>query len=262
LPFGDSSHQSSAPIYQTDLAQTPLPEILVTVHRYKAPGAIDCRRGDETKRIFLDHGRIIFATTNQRTESLGDRLVREGRITQEQYDASLERMKITGKRHGVTLVEMNMVTAEELFVLVRDQIQAIIDSVFGWTTGTISFTPGRDKNLEFVKVDISVPDAILRGARIIPEAKTLVARLGSKTTYFDRTHTTVEKTPLGVEEMHLSADERHLLDAVDGRHALGDLVMTPPLTAGENARILYAFSALGMIAPCDPRGVKVQVKSK
>jgi len=82
-----------------------------------------------------------------------------------------------------------------------------------------------------------------------------VARLGSKTTYFDRTHT-------AVEEMHLSADEQHLLDAVDGRHALGDLVMTPPLTAGENARILYAFSALGMIAPCDPRGVKVQVKSK
>ena len=255
MPFGDSSHQSSAPIYQTDLAHTPLPEILVTIHRYKAPGAIDCRRGDETKRIFLDHGRIIFASTNQRTESLGDRLVREGRITQEQYDASVARMKITGKRHGVTLVEMEMLTAEELFVLVRDQIQAIIDSVFGWTTGTIAFTPGRDKNLEFVKVDISVPDAIVRGVRLIPDAKGLVAHLGTKTTYFDRTHTPIE-------DMHLSADEQHLLDAVDGRHALGDLVMTPPLPAGENARILYAFSALGMIAPCDPRGVKVQVKQK
>jgi hypothetical protein len=261
LPFGDPSQQSGAPIYQTDLAQTPLPEILVTIHRYKAPGAIDCRRGDELKRIFLDHGRIIFASTNQRTESLGDRLVREGRITQEEYDASLARMKITGKRHGVTLVEMNLLTAEELFVLVRDQIQAIIDSVFGWTTGTIAFTPGRDKNLEFVKVDISVPDAILRGARLIPDAKMLVSHLGSKTTYF-----AVVSRESGVgsrdDEPHLSADEQHLLDAVDGRHALGDLVSTPPLSAPENARILYAFSALGMIAPCDPRGVKVQVKSK
>lgn len=255
MPFGDSSHQSSAPIYQTDLAHTPLPEILVTIHRYKAPGAIDCRRGDEMKRIFLDHGRIIFASTNQRTESLGDRLVREGRITQTQYDASVERMKITGKRHGVTLVEMGMLTADELFILVRDQIQAIIDSVFGWTTGTISFTPGRDKNLEFVKVDISVPDAIVRGVRLIPDAKGLVSHLGTKTTYFDRTNATIEET-------HLGADEQHLLDAVDGRHALGDLVNTPPLPAGENARILYAFSALGMIAPCDPRGVKVQVKQK
>ena len=40
------------------------------------------------------------------------------------------------------------------------------------------------------------------------------------------------------------------------------LVATPPLPAPENARVLYAFSALGMIAPCDPRGVKVQVKAK
>ncbi|HEY2324959.1 MAG TPA: hypothetical protein VGJ82_19020, partial [Thermoanaerobaculia bacterium] len=165
------------------------------------------------------------------------------------------RMKITGKRHGITLVEMQMLTAEDLFVLVHDQIQAIIDSIFGWTTGTIAFTPGRDKALEFVKVDISVPDAIVRGVRLIPDAKGLVARLGTKTTFFDRTHA-------AIEDMHLGADEQHLLDAVDGRHALGDLVMTPPLTAGENARILYAFSALGMIAPCDPRGVKVQVKQK
>jgi hypothetical protein len=259
VPFGDSSHQSSAPIYQTDLAHTPLPEILVTIHRYKAPGAIDCRRGDELKRIFLDHGRIIFASTNQRTESLGDRLVRNGRITQAQYDASLERMKITGKRHGVTLVEMEMLTAEELFVLVRDQIQAIIDSVFGWTTGTIAFTPGRDKNLEFVKVDISVPDAIVRGVRLIPDAKALVAHLGTKTTYFD---VVSRESGVGSRADNLTADEQHLLDAVDGRHALGDLVLTPPLPAGENARILYAFSALGMIAPCDPRGVKVQVKQK
>src|SRR5206468_1845582 len=126
------------------------------------------------------------------------------------------------------------------------------------TTGMISFTPGRDKALEFVKVDISVPDAIVRGVRLIPDAKNLVARLGTKTTYFERVSRELGAGSRGVqdptpdsrlptpEEMHLGADEQHLLDAVDGRHALGDLVNTPPLSAGENARILYAFSALGM----------------
>src|SRR5690242_9990800 len=91
---------SSTPLYQTDLAQTPLPEILVKIHRYKVPGAIDCRRGTEHKRVFLDRGHVIFATTNQITESLGDRLMREGRLTQEQYDESVRRMKVTQKRHG------------------------------------------------------------------------------------------------------------------------------------------------------------------
>src|SRR5690348_7237187 len=102
----------AAPLYTSDLAQTPLPEMLVKIHRYKAPGAIECRRGNELKRIFLDGGHVIFATTNQITESLGDRLMREGRLTQEQYDESVRLMKVTQKRHGVTLVEMGLLTQE------------------------------------------------------------------------------------------------------------------------------------------------------
>src|SRR5438128_9215294 len=103
------------PLYQTDLAQTPLPEILVKIYRYKVPGVVECRRGTESKRIFLDRGKIIFATTNQIIESLGDRLVRAGRLTQEQYDESVRRLKETHKRHGVTLIEMGLMSHEQLF---------------------------------------------------------------------------------------------------------------------------------------------------
>ena len=40
----DEQSPPSKPVYQTDIANTPLPEILVTIHRYKAPGAIDIAR--------------------------------------------------------------------------------------------------------------------------------------------------------------------------------------------------------------------------
>jgi hypothetical protein len=245
-----SGPSSSTPLYQTDLGQTPLPEILVKIHRYKAPGVIDCRRGTELKRIFLDRGNVIFATTNQITESLGDRLVREGRLTQEQYDESVRLLKQTQKRHGVTLVEMGLLTHEELFVLVRDQIQDILWSVFTWSHGDVAFTPGRDKNLEFVKVEIPVPQAILQGVRRMPDARALVARLGTKATLFQRTNETVEG-------LTLNADEQHLLDTVDGKRPLVDLVNTPPLPASENARILYAFHALQLIEVHTP--IKVQI---
>jgi hypothetical protein len=250
---GEPLQQPAAPLYQTDLAQTSLPEILVKIHRYRVPGVLEFRRGDEVKRVFFDKGHIIFATTNQLTESLGDKLVRVGRITQDEYDESVRRMKITGKRHGVTLVEMKLLTAEEMFNYVREQIEEIVLSIFTWTTGTVAFTPGRDKNLEFVKVDIPVPAAVLRGARVLPDAKALVAKLGTRTTLFERATT-------DVEQIVLSEAEQHLLDAVDGRRALADLVNVPALPAADNARILYAFLALGLIAPHEPRGVKVQVK--
>ena len=246
-----ASGPSSNPLYQTDLAQTPLPEILVKIHRYKVPGVVECRRGTEVKRIFLDRGKIIFATTNQIIESLGDRLVRAGRLTQEQYDESVRRLNETHKRHGVTLIEMGLMTHEELFAEVRDQIQEILWTLFTWTSGAVTFTPGRDKNLEFVKTDISVPQAILHGVRSMPDAKTLVARLGTKTTVFERTEN-------AIEDLHLSENEQRLLDSVNGKRPLVDLVNIPPLLPGENARIFYAFHALQLIAPKEP--IKVQVR--
>jgi hypothetical protein len=232
----------------------PLAEVLVKIHRYRAPGRVDCKRGDEIKRIYLDHGQIVFATTNQLGESLGDKLFREGRITRAQYDESLIRAMESGNRHGTTLVEMRVLSPEDLFTAVHEQIEEIIWPIFGWDSGTVSFTAGRDKKQEFIKVDVPVPVAILRGVRHVADARALVARLGIKTTLFARAtgHT---------EGLILDADEQHLLDTVDGRKVLYELVNTPPLAASDNARILYAFFALGLIVPREPRQIKVKLKT-
>jgi hypothetical protein len=241
-----------AQLYQTDLAQTPLPELLVKIYRYRAPGVIECRRGDGIKRIYLDRGEIIFATTNQLTESLGDKLMREGRITRQQYDESVQRLRVTGKRHGVTLMEMKILDADQLAVAVREQIQEIVWSVFEWPDGTVSFTPGREKHLEYVKIELAVPTAIMQGVRRMSDAKGLVARLGSRTTV-------LTKTAEPLAGVSLEPDEQRLFDQVDGKRSLYELVLMSPLSASDNARILYGLYALQMIAIKQP--VKVQIKT-
>ena len=249
------SHQRTArPVYQTDLAQTPLPEILVTIHRYRAPGVIECRRGNEQKEIFLEGGHIVFATSNQVRDSLGDRLLNEGKITREQYEESVRLLLNTGKRQGTILTEMQVLSPELMLESVREQIQDIVWSVFAWDGGTISFTPGRDRHREFVKLDIPIPQALMEGVRHMADAKALIARMGEKTTLLARTATEVP-------ELVLDEDETHLLDAVDGKRALYELVNTPPLGPGVNARLLYAFRTLGLIEPKAPTRVKVQIKS-
>jgi hypothetical protein len=252
-PAGENS-PAPAPLYQTDLAQTPLPEILVTIHRYKVPGMVECRNGDELKRIYLDRGRLIFASTNQISESLGDMLLAEGRITREQYDESVQRLKQTKKRHGVTMVEMRIIAADELFAAVQRQIQQIVWSMFEWGAGSASFTPGRYKNLEFVKIDLSVPEAVMRGVCRMPDARLATTRLGTKTTLYGR-------SDQAVQDVVLSPDEQSLLDSIDGRRGLYELVQHPPLSAGDNARALYGFLALKLIVPVLPQRVKVQVQT-
>lgn len=243
----------SAALYQTDLSQTPLPEILVTIHRYKVPGTIECRRGDDVKRVFLDRGQIIFATSSRVEDSLGDKLLREGKISREQYDESGRRIRTTGKRQGVALIEMRALEPKDLFVALREQIQEIVWSLFAWQDGTVIFTPGRDKHLEFIKIEIPIPQAILQGVRRMPDARVLVSRLGTKTTLLERT------AAIG-SDFSLRPEEAALLEQVDGRTPLVDLINKPPLTPADNARVLYGFFALQLIAIRQP--VKVQIRTE
>jgi uncharacterized protein DUF4388 len=254
LPNDGPASNTNPPLYQSDLAQTPLPEILVTIHRYRAPGIVECRRGAEVKSIYLEGGEIIYASSNQIRDSLGDLLLRAGRLTQEQYDESVRLLATTGKRQGTILTEMRALEPRELFLALHEHIRGILWSVFAWDFGTVAFRPGREKHLEFVKVQIPVPQALMEGVRRMPDPRSLVARLGTKATLF-------EKTGTNLHSLALQPEEQRLLDVIDGRHTLFELTQTPPLSAPDNARILYALFTLGLIATKETK-IKVQLKTE
>ena len=75
--------------FRGDLSKTPLPEVLQTVHHYRVPGVLVARRGDVEKKIYIWDGDVIFATSSDRSESLGNVLLAKGRLTQEQFDESV-----------------------------------------------------------------------------------------------------------------------------------------------------------------------------
>ena len=67
--------------YTGDLAQEPLPEILRTIYFYRVPGVLTVESGGVTKKIYLLGGNIIFATSTDRSESLGQYLKRSALIS-------------------------------------------------------------------------------------------------------------------------------------------------------------------------------------
>ena len=250
-----SSPSTKKSLFRGDLAQTPVPEVLATIHKYRVPGFIECVRGTETKRVYIDEGNIIFASSTRTDDSLGDRLLAQGKITPEQYAESVRRLSVeNGKRQGVILVEMRAIEPKDLFVAVREQVQSVVWSLFDWTEGTIIFEPGREKHLEFIKLNISTRQAVLQGVRSMTDARRLVARMGKKTTV-------LQKLPNGdYSNLVLSTEEQGLLNQIDGKKALVDLIAIPPLSPAENAKVLYAFFALKLVGIKEPKQIKVQVR--
>ncbi|MGC8916431.1 MAG: DUF4388 domain-containing protein [Thermoanaerobaculum sp.] len=250
------SEQAPRHMYVGELSETPLPEMLATIHRYRVPGVLEAEVGDAIKRVFIYEGDIIFATSTNRAESLGDMLLASGRITPEQYRAStLLLLENPQKRHGQILVEMGLLTEAELRVVVLEQVQRIVWGLFGVNEGKVTFTLGEYRTDETYKLRIPTPRAVLHGCKTVPDARRLLSRLGSKTTVFQRV-----PNPEHLRGLELETQEEQLLALVDGRRTLYELCEQGPFPPGLNARILYAFHCLGLVQKArEQGGIKVQV---
>ncbi|HVN76499.1 MAG TPA: DUF4388 domain-containing protein [Thermoanaerobaculaceae bacterium] len=251
--------QEARHIFVGALADMPLPELLATIHRNHVPGVLEVQLAEFSKRIFILGGDIIFASSTNRGESLGDSLLASGQITVTQYrESALQLLANPGKRHGQVLVEMGMLTEAEMRAAVLQQVQRIVWSLFDLSEGLVSFTLGEDRADEVYKLRIPTPRAVLHGCKTVADAKRLVARLGGKGSVFSR-----PPTPEHLGEFQLEAGEEELLDLVNGRRTLFELCDQGPFSAGLNARVLYAFSCLGMIKKDkdSATAIRVQVAS-
>lgn len=246
-------------IYVGELAETPLPEMLATIHRYRVPGMLVAEVGEFTKKVCISGGDIVFAWSTNRAESFGDMLLTSGRITKEQFrDSSIRLLDNPEKRHGQILVEMGLMTEEEMRAHVLEQVQRIVWSLFGVPEGRVTFTLGDFAADEVYRLCIPAPRAILHGCKTVAESKNLLARLGSKNAVFGRL-----PTPEHLEAVELEPGEEQLLSLVDGERTLFELCEQGPFSAGLNGRILYGLHALGLIVREREHagGIKVQIPS-
>jgi hypothetical protein len=245
-------------VYKSDLEKTPLGEILATVTRYGVPGVLEVEHDSIVKRVYLFEGDIIFATSTDREESLGDYLVRSGEITEEELQqSSVELANSPGDRHGEILVKMGFLDREKLGAAVRKQVQSILWSLFNMSEGQVSFKVGIAKDDEVFKIKIPTARAIIAGCRRIEDPKMITARMGGRGAILKKL-----PRPPHLEKFRLEPDERELLELVDGKKTLYELCENGPASAGANARVLYAFAELQMLTvdPSSSGKILIQVR--
>jgi hypothetical protein len=247
-------------VYRGDVESTPLPKMLATIHRHGVPGVVECSRDEELKKVFFLDGDVIFATSSDREESLGEYLLMKGRISRAQYEvASKEMERYPDRRLGGVLVQMGFLGAHEVAVAIREQVQQIVWGLFNWNRGQTSFKVGRFRDHEVHQITIPTPRVILSGCKRIADAKLVTARMGGRNVVLQR-----REWPEHLEGFQLERGERTLLDLVDGRKTLFELCEEGPLSPGINARVVYGLKELGVVGRGEAErsgGIKIQLRS-
>ncbi|MCP4660152.1 MAG: DUF4388 domain-containing protein [bacterium] len=235
--------------YHGTLEETSLPDMLATIFRHKVPGRIEISRDRIVKQIYINEGNVIHASSTDRADRLGAYLYRLGRLSREELAETMRVCDRKGQRHSHLLIERGLLSPGELYEAIRGQMESIVWSVFSWQKGEVTFGIGGFKDPITVKIHLPMRQVIIRGIKQVTDTKSLVARLGNKTTVFRPTY--------GLDdliEIALTTEEFQLLRLIDGKRRFFDVCNEGPYSVSENARLIYAFCVLGLVEKVDEAG--------
>lgn len=145
-----------------------LSDILEDLRHSKATGTLAISNGDMKKSIYFKAGQIVFASSTDEKDRLGEILVKCCRLTRVNLEEALKIYKknVGLKKLGSILVEKGFVTPKDLFSGLKLQVKDIIYSLFLWQDATYQFDPALPSDV--IQLQINIQELI---AEIIERIK-------------------------------------------------------------------------------------------
>jgi tetratricopeptide (TPR) repeat protein len=220
-----------------------LVKVLVYLNRHRKTGALSLSTSSFTKKIYLQDGDAIFASSTYEDDRLGEMLLKANKITVEQYDKSVEVLKATRKRQGAILVELGYITPKDLFWGVKYQVKEIILSMFQITDAVYEFSEAPIPHHEVITLRMSMGNLICEGVRKIDNWTRIRNEMPDTDSVL-----VLSSDPLSLfQDVELSPQDKKVLSLIDGRSTIGEVIENSWMGSFEALKILYVFWSLGIV---------------
>jgi hypothetical protein len=127
-----------------NLADVPLPRILLELYGSRFTGRLELSRARTEKAFIVQDGALVGSESNVSSEHLSAILEDLGLITREGRDRVNAQVRHTGCKEGVALLSLELVDAKQLFEGLREQVRRRALECFGWADGAFALVPGED----------------------------------------------------------------------------------------------------------------------
>ncbi len=225
-----------------DLSDTSVPEIFHALSVARSTGVFEWTCFSREKKVYLHSGRIVFASSNSRTDRLGDILFREGRIKAPDFIEAAGKVS-EQKRLGQILIEMGALTKEEIKEGVINQVRTIIYDLFNEPEGHYSFHEQENLLREVITLDINTAELILRGVERMTDWHRIVQTLSGIDTVFEMAAGSEKK----LVEIALREAEEAVLSHINGRNSVATICADVGGNDFETCRTLMALLCANLI---------------
>lgn len=226
------------------LNKADFPQILHSLYQQKLTGLLHLQKGSAKKVIYIKNGYPIFVRSNILGECLGRMLVKNDTITQVDCDQSIEKSKTSGRLQGTVLIEMGLLTPQDLHDALKQQVTEKLLNVFAWLEGLYRFVPQEDFRKNITNIELSPAALILEGVKRYWDKERVAEYLSPRLTDYLKQ----ADNPLYLfQEMGLSRRGEEVFAECLGDMTLESILVQHPLSKREVEQVIAAMLIVGMV---------------
>jgi len=245
--FDSGPYEGEALTIKGDLDTSSVPELLRSLLASRETGVLTFHRGDLVKTVYIREGRVVYGTSNDADERLGESLLVRGKITARQY-LQASNMIRPERRLGAILVEMEALEPEDLVPSVEQHVRDILLDLICWNRGDYELimkdVDPRDVELaNVVTLNLSTENLILEGIRLCRAWSQVLRGIGGD---IGVVPAQTDNSEL-LYKLELTAEEQEVLAQVNGRSSVEQICQVSYLPDFETCRILWSLLVLGVI---------------
>jgi len=220
-----------------NLRTMELSEILQWISSGHKTGTLHLERRSVQKRIVFRKGIIYTSWSNDPRESLGQFLVRDGWISEEQLFRALLQQETEGALLGAILVTTGILTEAALRQSLQEKAEETIYDLFLWPEGRFEFREGELPTL--IEINMEVTGVIMEGIRRVDEWARIREAFGSSLASF-------KKVENGGPRPTDPVEARALELAAAGR-SLAEIALDMHRSEFDAASVLFSLHERGLV---------------
>jgi hypothetical protein len=230
------------------LAEYDFADIVQALNEQHWTGTLTITNRGVGRSMVLQEGRMVWASSSDPDDRLGELLLRRGRLTLAQY-LTAGRAIVPGKRLGTILVEQGALTPRDLVRSVIEHTQEIIYGAFLWTEGHYRLQEGPGTS-EVITLKMSTPDIIMEGIRRIESWIRIDRAIGGASARYAR----AEGADEVARTMTLAPEKLGVLSSLTEANVEQICAMNAAgsgISDFEVCRTLWAFKVIGLVRRTD-----------
>jgi hypothetical protein len=231
--------------FSGDLRTMVLTDVLQWLASRRKAGTLGLQRHSTRKQLGFAEGRLSSSWSNDPRETLGQALIRERIINEQDLFEALLRQEKDKRRLGEILISEGRLTEEQLLTTLRRNAEEIVYDLFLWADGQFDFRDEEEKQAPGVSLDIDTMAVIQEGIRRLEQWHKIRSRFPSSEVTFK-----VQRQAYGIED----EAERQILGLAAAGKPLAAIALESRRSEYEAAFILISLCDRGALSVGEIRG--------